>query len=129
MVEDFVLYILMRNDMESLNPGKAVAQGSHAANVFTYRIKCNSPFYKEYQKWLGGRGYGTVNTLEGSENDIRDVVNDACNDGYTESAHIIDETYPLKDGKTTHYFPCYTCSYVFAPRGYYRNHPHVKRMK
>ena len=30
-----VLYILMRSDMVSLNPGKAMAQAAHAANCFT----------------------------------------------------------------------------------------------
>ena len=29
-----VLYILMRNDMKSMNPGKAMAQASHASNAF-----------------------------------------------------------------------------------------------
>ena len=32
-----VLYILMRTDMDSLNPGKAMAQASHASNAFVYR--------------------------------------------------------------------------------------------
>ena len=35
MTEQFpILYILMRNDMDSMNPGKAMAQASHAANAF-----------------------------------------------------------------------------------------------
>ena len=29
-----VLYILMRTDMDSMNPGKAMAQASHASNAF-----------------------------------------------------------------------------------------------
>ena len=29
-----VLYILMRNDLNSLNSGKAMAQASHASNAF-----------------------------------------------------------------------------------------------
>ena len=29
-----LLYILMRNDMDSMNPGKAMAQASHASNQF-----------------------------------------------------------------------------------------------
>lgn len=32
---DPVLYILMRNDLDSMNPGKAMAQAAHAANEFT----------------------------------------------------------------------------------------------
>ena len=32
------LYCLMRTDMDSLNPGKAIAQGIHAGHVFTYQM-------------------------------------------------------------------------------------------
>ena len=32
---DHRLYILMRNDLPSLNPGKAMAQAAHAANALT----------------------------------------------------------------------------------------------
>lgn len=31
---DYALYILMRTDMDSMNPGKACAQAAHAANAF-----------------------------------------------------------------------------------------------
>ena len=35
-----VLYILMRTDMNSMNPGKAMAQASHASNAFiTHSLK------------------------------------------------------------------------------------------
>jgi hypothetical protein len=34
-----VLYLLMRTDLASLNPGKAVAQGSHAANQCVSNIR------------------------------------------------------------------------------------------
>ncbi len=33
------LYVLMRSDMDSLNPGKMVAQGAHAANYFAWTMK------------------------------------------------------------------------------------------
>ncbi len=32
------LYVLMRSDMDSLNTGKAVAQGAHAANYFAWTM-------------------------------------------------------------------------------------------
>jgi peptidyl-tRNA hydrolase len=118
MVEDFYLYILMRNDMDSLNPGKAVAQGAHAANVFVEDItKRSNDYKKEYKKWAGGRGYGTTITLSASEKQINDLI--SASDIEYPRGMIIDETYPLKDGKTTHYFPCLTCAYIFAPRRYH----------
>lgn len=116
MIEEFYLYILMRNDMDSLNPGKAVAQGAHAANVFADQMRYTTLFKKEYNKWAGKRGYGTTITLSASKKEIEEL--DSSNVEYPMDL-IIDETYPLKDGKTTHYFPCLTCGYIFAPRGFH----------
>lgn len=102
--------------MDSLNPGKAVAQGAHAANMFTnFMEKHNSQYKKEYKKWLGGRGYGTTITLSASEDDINNVMSLSVEDSYPFNT-VVDETYPLKDGKVTHYFLCMTCAYLFAPR-------------
>jgi peptidyl-tRNA hydrolase len=120
MVEEFYLYILMRNDMDSLNPGKAVAQGAHAAHVFARKMsKNNSNFKREFKKWESTLGYGTVITKEGTEAEITLVLDTAINEGYDECGWIEDPTYPLRDGKVTHYFPCLTCAYIFAPRGYH----------
>ena len=33
---NYVLYILMRQDLPSMNAGKAMAQASHASNAFIY---------------------------------------------------------------------------------------------
>jgi hypothetical protein len=33
-----ILYVLVRNDLESMNPGKAIAQGTHAANQLVWEI-------------------------------------------------------------------------------------------
>ena len=34
-----VLYILMRTDMDSMNPGKAMAQASHAGSTFVHNAE------------------------------------------------------------------------------------------
>lgn len=124
MIEDFNLFILMRQDMDSMNPGKCVAQGAHAANQF---VKLRKKHTKEYHKWAGNLGYGTTICLSASKEDIDRLMGDAAEDGY-EYDQVIDETYPLKDGKTTHYFPCLTCAYVFAPRKYHKL-KHLELMK
>ena len=48
--------------MDSLNPGKAVAQGAHAANVFAEQVK-SSKFKKEYKKWAGDRKSTRLNSI------------------------------------------------------------------
>jgi hypothetical protein len=138
MVDDFYLYILMRNDMDSLNPGKAVAQGAHAAHMFMNRMsnaynsrhfegEVYNPHQKEYRKWGRVLGYGTTITLEGNEAQIQEALSAAARDGY-ENDQVIDPTYPLKDGKVTHYFPCMTCAYIFAPKRY-QGIKHLNLMK
>ena len=125
MVEDFYLYILMRNDMDSLNPGKMSAQAAHASNQFVKELPANSSYRKEYKKWAGQRGYGTTIVLAASEKEISDIV---CAEGEYPAGMVIDETYPLKDGETTHYFPCMTCGYTFGPRRF-ELVKHLKLMK
>lgn len=40
MTDSFpVLYILMRSDLDSMNPGKGMAQASHASNLFVGHVK------------------------------------------------------------------------------------------
>ena len=123
MVEDFYLYILMRDkDMASLNPGKSAAQSAHAANQF---VKSRYGFDKEFKRWAGKLGYGTTIVLSANLREIDDVM---VNESEYPVGIVTDETYPLKDGDTTHYFPCITCGYIFAPRKYHGIR-HLKLMK
>jgi peptidyl-tRNA hydrolase len=104
------LYILMRTDMASLNAGKAMAQAAHAANAFTqqnYHADGKS-------QWLCSQGFGTTIVLAvDSERELVEIINSAIEDGFPANV-IVDTTYPLKDGATTHYFPVTTCGYVFT---------------
>ena len=127
MVEEFYLYILMRNDMDSLNPGKACAQAAHASNQFVKQLPSNSEYKIEYRKWAGIRGYGTTIVLSASKEQIEEICYPSDSDNFPAGV-VIDETYPLRDGRVTHYFPCLTCGYIFAPRGYHRV-KHLSLMK
>lgn len=69
MTIDPVLYLIMRNDMESLNPGKLAAQAAHAANAFVwdYQIQANHmapewPLRSMYETWSKStkQGFGTT---------------------------------------------------------------------
>lgn len=111
-----VLYILMRNDLASLNPGKAIAQGSHAANAFTKRIGylLNPP--NGFSDWENAtpQGFGTVLTLEGKMKDIYLTVDTMKMLGYVTDI-IHDPTYPIVDGEIVHHIPLDTCAYAFVP--------------
>jgi len=49
-MDDLILYILLRNDMASMNPGKAAAQACHAANMFTWEMDLANT-YKDPTVW------------------------------------------------------------------------------
>jgi len=75
------LYCLMRTDMESLNPGKAIAQGIHAGHVFTYRMNqlkdqyvqawSNPILFREYEDM---EAEGEVKTKAFYDQNIRNLV-------------------------------------------------------
>jgi hypothetical protein len=121
------LYILMRTDLLSLNPGKAVAQGSHAATKFLYDMEqmrkgnhrvLNKKF-TQYQymmrTWMGKRGFGTKITLGIKGPRLETLIENLKQEGYP-AGLVVDPSYPLRDGETTHLFPLTTCGYVFGMR-------------
>lgn len=117
------LYILMRRDMDSMNAGKAMAQAAHAANQFTYQLSVDgSPL--GIDDWLGEAytgpdrrepsGFGTTLVMGvWSERELNSVINNALEAGFTADT-VLDNTYPVKDGKVTHLLPVVTCGYIYT---------------
>ena len=116
-----VLYILMRTDMESMNPGKAMAQASHASNAF---VQSAEPGYNIdetlFNTWKEStpQGFGTVLVLGVTEVQMKTAVEIAESFGVDKfPCDIIhDPTYPLQDGDTTHFIPVDTCGYIFGDK-------------
>ena len=71
-----VLYILMRNDMDSLNPGKGMAQAAHASNHFMF---WNSDDM-EFKKWCSYRAFGVTIVLSvnifGDKEGLHSIIGD-----------------------------------------------------
>ena len=127
------LYLLVRNDLESMNPGKAVAQGGHAATGFMWALlgatyddqKIRRPDVQDaFNEWvhqadlarghmIEEQGFGTSITLQAKPDQMREAVRYARLIGMP-AAVIHDPTYPLRDGSTTHFIPLDTTAYVFA---------------
>lgn len=66
------LYILMRNDLQSMNPGRAMAQASHASNAFIHKYGKRADV-KKWQKETS-QGFGTAIVLAASIGDIHDLI-------------------------------------------------------
>jgi peptidyl-tRNA hydrolase len=108
-----ILYILMRNDMDSMNPGKAMAQASHASNQFVATLPKDA--HDIYNEWLQCNGFGTVLVLEVTEAQMRTSVA-VANALDLVSGVVHDPTYPLRDGDTTHFIPVDTCAFIFGDK-------------
>lgn len=131
-----VLYILMRTDLASMNPGKAIAQGSHATSAFhrimenTVEMEMHKGGHKAegparaYMDWIRQANcFGTVLTLGCNEQQMRDVIGwlSECDDDSEFDSPVVfgiinDPTYPIRDGEVTHYIPLDTCAYVFGDK-------------
>lgn len=100
MTEQFpVLYILMRKDLKSMNPGKAMAQASHAANAFIHDAEVNHTKHAGWHevcdwKEQTPQGFGTVLVLAVTEIEMRTAVEFA---GLTDliSGIVHDPSYPV----------------------------------
>ena len=118
------MYILMRTDLASMNPGKGMAQAHHAAMVFAQdmwnKLKAGEKMPKglmELQAEAGKQRFGTTITLGVPDEDtMLRLVDVALHQGYAANVVLV-LTYPVSDGKVTHLLPVYTCAYVFSPDG------------
>jgi len=115
------LYILMRNDLASMNPGKAIAQGSHATNIFERELVKWSSFESDHGTWIGNmvdiwrgdRDFGRCLTVAVKGNEL-DCIMQIIEDTSYIGGVVCDPTYPISDGEVTHHIPLETCGYVFV---------------
>ena len=118
-----VLFLLMRTDLDSMNPGKACAQAAHAANALEHHYlnllehtEANDDLVIAYDKWQKQtpQGFGTTIVLGGEMDNIRVDIDHLADTGFLAGV-VHDPTYPLVDGSVTHLIALDTCAYVFAP--------------
>lgn len=106
------LFIIMRNDMDSLNPGKACAQAAHAANQAVNYLK---EFHLNlYNEWNTAIHFGTTIVLEGSLEDILEEAENRDRKGIIFTGLTRDPTYPVKDGSVTHEIDIATCAWFWV---------------
>lgn len=98
-----VVYLLMRNDLSTMNDGKAMAQSMHVGGALQNHmdrgtgmgdeLEANFMLFKQWKEQTS-QGYGTVLTLEVNDTQMRWAVKVARMLGFTLSGFLIDPTYP-----------------------------------
>lgn len=114
-----ILYVLMRTDMESMNPGKGMAQSNHAYGAVKHHILKNIALQPIYLNWMDQtrQEFGTTIVLGGAENEIQrsmDWVHRYVDPAKFVTGWVHDPTYPITDGEVTHLIPMNTCVYMFG---------------
>ena len=86
------LYIFVRNDLPSLNTGKAMAQVTHCVSQFMgFDPECAEEWCAEAD------GFGTTIVMEGSKRDIDRLMENVEYCGcYTSMGKVVDPTYPFR---------------------------------
>lgn len=119
------LYLFIRNDVQSMTPGKGIAQGSHVTDLFektmdSARAK-SERWDGHYRRWAedGVAGRALVMGADGA-----DFSNLAylcrCWDetfiGHSDILHgsYTDPTYPVRDGAVTHLVPFNSAMFIFV---------------
>lgn len=93
------LYIIMRKDIQDMNPGKAMAQAAHAQadctawmRVILQQPKHYTTLISEIQRWTDNRSFGVTLVLHESLETIEKIVENTNFSGLT-----IDPTYPWRN--------------------------------
>lgn len=105
------LYIIMREDLWDMTPGKGMAQAAHAQAEFETYLRKNINILREvYFKWCEDRKFGVTLVLTAPKNEWMDIQYEVEHYGY-----VVDPSYPWRNyyGKT---FTTSeeTCMWVFA---------------
>lgn len=121
---DHRLFIFMRDDMESMSPGRCCAQASHATSHFTTEMerlmadktKAMEPFMFAFDEWQNAteQHFGTAIVLGVNEAQLKSIIGLAIKNGFICDI-INDPTYGVKDGEVVHLISVDTCGYVFLP--------------
>ena len=109
------LYIIMRTDIQDMNPGKAIAQACHAQADFDVAIAAtkdgNTPeLVLEWNAWKGDNSFGRTIVLTAELNVIKDIIANTEMSGTT-----VDSTYPWKNWDGEHFVSkAATCGWLFV---------------
>lgn len=104
------LYIIIREDIFDLTPGKAIAQAAHAVSDFEHHEPNSGGFWGSVQDWCEDRKFGTTVVLRAEYSRFEEIEASTLHNGI-----ILDESYPFTSYTGKRYtMPMTTCMWVFA---------------
>lgn len=87
------LYIIMRRDIQDMNPGKAMAQSAHAqADFHNLSMNLRGQIETEYRNWCEDRTFGRTLVVYATLDEIREIVDRSYCAGM-----VTDPTYPWRN--------------------------------
>ena len=99
MKRDYRLYVLMRNDLASMTPGRCMAQANHAASVFEHDFgavsKCQRAEVKEW-KAQTKQGFGTCIVLAANLAQIENIFDTGEMKDWIMKGWVIDPEYGIR---------------------------------
>jgi peptidyl-tRNA hydrolase len=114
-MDDLVIqYIIVRNDMNSMTPGRCAAQAAHAANQSVKSLKEHggNMIVDEWEKETE-KGFGTTIVLQADYDQLK-VLEKALMFDALDFGIVTDPEYHIEDGFTVHLFPVETCLWIFG---------------
>lgn len=103
MEPNYVLYVFVRTDMSSMNPGKAQAHSGHAANAFIHKnailpLRAGMEVTPSVAAWMAQTpfGFGTQINLKAPWNEVVSLVIEIESQRLSPitAEIIVDPTYP-----------------------------------
>ncbi len=118
VLDDPILYLIMRTDLDSLGPGKGMAQACHAYGAVKKVIRSNLVLQQDFLAWMSQteQEFGTTIVLGGTIHEIDTILYKAKHIKNMASGWVHDPTYPVSDGDIIHVLPMDTCGFVFGER-------------
>ena len=118
LLDEPIFYIIMRTDLDSLGPGKAMAQANHAYGAVLCAISTKEVIQGDFFDWKDQtkQGFGITIVLAGTVHEIDTILYKAGKNANLVSGWVHDPTYPIADGDIIHVLPMDTCGFLFGER-------------
>ena len=115
MIDPLIQYIILRNDMDSMTPGRCAAQAAHAANQCVRWLKEHGHNVR-YDEWENQTpfGFGTTIVLQANMPMINLIEDALYSRNVLPFGVMEDPEYHVTDGNVVHLLPVSTALWIFG---------------